>query len=235
MNSMDTAKDARILILEDALRRLTEVVNNRKLKFHVDYSSLIEQLKTAGSLIYEVKYSYQPASQLAESEPTLNLIKAINQFEEIFTKALSSAAYSPKSLKEKLVLADIRYSFIVTNRFLDKLKNSDDDPAHAIDVLALEITEIDFIEGSKNLSECRCTDGKRIWPIVTNIQGLKKGTKLAAGILPPVEMMGVVSEAMFLGSAPLSESTNLGILVDLPEPIKNQARAQALQITKRMA
>ena len=54
---MDTAKDGRVLVLEDALRRLTEVVTNRKLKMHIDYGKLAETLKTAGALLYEVKYS----------------------------------------------------------------------------------------------------------------------------------------------------------------------------------
>ncbi|MCK5150307.1 MAG: tRNA-binding protein, partial [Candidatus Thorarchaeota archaeon] len=85
-----------------------------------------------------------------------------------------------------------------------------------------------------NLMECRCTDGSRIWKIVTNLPDVKTGSKLACAILPPVEMMGIVSEAMFLGGTPLPESTDLGPLTDPPETSLDQARAQILQITKRM-
>ncbi|MHA2192501.1 MAG: hypothetical protein ACXAAR_03645, partial [Candidatus Thorarchaeota archaeon] len=67
---MDTAKDARVLVLEDALRRLNEIIGNRKLRMHIEYSKLANTLKTAGTLLYEVKYSYVDAKALAELEAT---------------------------------------------------------------------------------------------------------------------------------------------------------------------
>jgi predicted RNA-binding protein with EMAP domain len=82
---------------------------------------------------------------------------------------------------------------------------------------------------------CRCTDGSRIWPIVTNLQDVKKDVILVCGILPPVDMMGVVSEAMFLGGESLPETTILGPLREIPTSALDQARAQVMQITKRMA
>jgi len=231
---LDTAKDARILVLEDALRRLNEVVNNRKLKFHIEYSKLGQALKVAGSLIYEVKYSYQSAEQLADSEATKNLVEAISDFESLFEQSFTSSAFSPKTLNDKLVLAEVRYSLRIVRRFPEKLRHFDDDPAYAIDVLAVEVTQIQPVKDSDKLTECRCTDGSRIWPIVTNIQNIKQGTKLVCGVLPPVEMMGVISEAMFLGGELLADSVDLGLLDAIPASAMNQARAQVLEITKRM-
>jgi len=46
--------------------------------------------------------------------------------------------------------------------------------------------------------------------------------------------MNVVSEAMFLGGDALQEATGLGLLANPPESALDQARAQVLQITKRM-
>ena len=234
MSSLDTAKDARILVLEDALRRLTEVVNNRKLKIHIDYSKLGEALKTAGALLYEVKYSYQEAAQLANLEPTNKLIDVMKQFEEVFELARKSSGFLPKTANEQIVVSDTLYSLSIINGFQEKLRSYDDDPAFAVDILAVEITQLKPVEGAEKLTECRCTDGTRIWPIVTNLQGLISGTKLACAYLPPVNMMGTVSEAMFLGGDPLPESTQLGPLSDIPQSALDQARAQVLQITKRM-
>ncbi|MGY5876347.1 MAG: hypothetical protein RTU30_11430 [Candidatus Thorarchaeota archaeon] len=231
---MDTAKDARVLVLEDALRRLTEIVNNRKLKIHIDYSKLGEYLKTAGALLYEVKYSYQEPTKLSNLEPTTKLIESITQFGEVYESAMKTSGFAPKTAKEQLVVADVKYSLSIINGFQEKLQSCGDDPAYAIDILAVEITQLKPVEGAEKLTECRCTDGARIWPIVTNLQGLKISTKLACAYLPPIDMMGIVSEAMFLGGDSLPESTQLGPLSEIPSSALDQARAQVLQITKRM-
>jgi hypothetical protein len=49
-----------------------------------------------------------------------------------------------------------------------------------------------------------------------------------------MEMMNAVSEAMFLGGEALPETIGLGPLVNPPDSALDQARAQVLQITKRM-
>ncbi|MHA1902575.1 MAG: hypothetical protein ACXADL_04970 [Candidatus Thorarchaeota archaeon] len=231
---MDTAKDARVLVLEDALRRLNEIVGNRKMKMHVDYAKLNEILSSAGSLIYEVKYSYVDAKKLADLEPTKKIVMAVANFGEIVNTAISSG-YSPTTAKEILVAADLDYSLRVVNGIQQKFREFSDDPAFAIDILAVEITSIQSVPDSKNLSECRCTDGTRIWRVITNIQDLKSGTKLPCAVLPPTEMMGKVSEAMFLSGTALPDPIELGPLAAPPAAALDQARAQALQITKRMA
>ncbi len=230
---MDTAKDGRVLVLEDALRRLNEIVSNRKLKMHIDYSILSVTLKTAGSLLYEVKYAYSDASALSNLLATSQLVGAISEFEEIYRKALGPG-HKPSTTKEHLAHTEVEYSLRIVLGFQDRLRDFDDDPGRAVDILAVEVSSTKPVESSSNLMECRCTDGSRIWKIVTNLPDVKTGSKLACAILPPVEMMGVVSEAMFLGGTPLPESTDLGPLTDPPETSLDQARAQIIQITKRM-
>ena len=231
---LDTAKDARIIVLEDAIRRLNEAVGGRKLKLHVDYSQLVESLQQAGSLIYEVKYSYIPAVQVAELESTQKIIETLTSFRTVLEASINSSGYKPSTVKETLSFTDVFYSFRIVENFLKKLTEFDDDPGHAVDIIAVEISQTQPVPESKNLIECRCTDGSRIWKIVTNIQGLKPGVKLACAVLPPVEMMNIVSEAMFLGNEPLPEETALGVMKTPPPAALDQARAQVLQIMKRM-
>jgi predicted RNA-binding protein with EMAP domain len=147
---------------------------------------------------------------------------------------MDSSGYKPSTVKESLSLTEVFYSFRIVENFVEKLREFDDEPGHAIDILAVEISQSRALPDSKNLTECRCTDGSRIWNIVTNIQNLKPGVKLACAILPPVEMMNIVSEAMFLGGDPLPDETSLGVLKTPPASALNQARAQVLQIMKRM-
>ncbi|MHA1637139.1 MAG: hypothetical protein ACTSUO_08820 [Candidatus Thorarchaeota archaeon] len=230
---MDTAKDARILILEDALRIINEIISNRKLKMHIDYAKIGTYLKTAGSLLYEVKFSYIDAPSLADLESTKKIVETIATLDEVYEKAISSG-YKPTSPKELLAVSEMDYAFRTVESFPDKLRNKGDDPAYAVDIFVIEVSQVKQIEGSKNLSECRCSDGSRIWKISTNIADVKQGMKLACARLPPVEMMNVVSEAMFLGGEVLSEATPLGPLDNPPDSALDQARAQVLQITKRM-
>jgi predicted RNA-binding protein with EMAP domain len=103
-----------------------------------------------------------------------------------------------------------------------------------VDILAVEVSQVQTPAGSKNLSECRCTDGSRVWRIATNIDGVKTDSKLCCAVLPPVEIMGIVSEAMFLGPESLPNETPLGLLGSPSETALGQARAQVLQIVKRM-
>ena len=234
VNGLDTAKDARILVMEDALRRLNEIIGNRKLKFHAEYSKLGEILQNTGSLIYEVKYSYLTAEQVADLESTRKIIEGIATFRKMIEQSIKATGYKPATPKESLVQAELSYSFRIVEGLQNRLRNYDDDPAHAVDILAVEISQIQSIPDSKNLTECRCTDGIRIWRIVTNLPGLKNGTRLACAVLPPVDMMNTVSEAMFLGSAPLPVSTELGVIKNPSSSMLDQARAQTLHIIKRM-
>ncbi|MFW9844617.1 MAG: hypothetical protein ACFFEV_08570 [Candidatus Thorarchaeota archaeon] len=231
---MDTAKDARIIVLEDALRRLNEIVNNRKLKFHIEYSKLVEILQQAGSLIYEVKYSYLPAEQVADLEATSKIVSSFAGFKQTFHDAIKSTGYSAATTKDALTLAEAYYSFRIIDDFQRKLRVYDDEPGRAVDLLAVEISQAQSVPNSKNLTECRCTDGSRIWKIVTNLPNVKAGIKLACAVLPPVEMMNIVSEAMFLGGTPLPESTKIGPMENPPTGALDQARAQVMQIMKRM-
>ncbi len=230
---MDTAKDARILILEDALRIINEIISNRKLKMHIDYAKIGAYLKTAGTLLYEVKFSYIDAPSLADLESTKKIVEAIASLKEVYENALSSG-YKPTSSKELLAVTEMEYALRTVGSFPEKLRNMGDDPAYAVDILTVEISQLQKIEGSEKLTECRCSDGSRRWKISTNIADLKSGMKLACAILPPVEMMNVVSEAMFLGREALPETTPLGRLENPPSSALDQARAQVLQITKRM-
>ena len=231
---MDTAKDARILVLEDALHRLHEIVGNRKLKIHVEYSKLSELIQQAGSLLYEVKYSYLPPDQVAALESTKKLVDNITAFKQIVENAIKTSGYRPSTPKESLIHADLHYSFRVVEDVQRKLCAYDDEPARAVDILVVEVSQTQPIPDSKNLTECRCTDGHRIWKIVTNIPDVKSGVKLPCAVLPPVEMMDVVSEAMFLGGTPLPDDLDLGLFENPPAPILDQARAQVLHILKRM-
>ncbi len=231
---MDTAKDARVLILEDALKRLDEIISNRKLKFHIDYGLLGKAVQRANGFFYEVKFSYIDPKSLAEMSSTNQLVSSIHEVGEAFHKALKSTGYSPNTPKDALTLAEMEYSLRIVGGFQNRLLNFSDDPAFAVDLLAVEIGHVEQIAGSKNLTLCRCSDGKQRWQIVTNLQDIKSGMRLPCAVLPPAEMMGVVSEAMFLGLEELGDSYEIGPLSKPSPKALDSARGQVMQIIKRL-
>lgn len=220
--------------MEDAIRRLNEIIGNRKLKFHIEYSKLAEILHQAGSLFYEVKYSYLPSKQIADLDATKKIVEDFVRFRQLLDNAIKTTGYKPTTTKDALTQAEVFYSFRIIEDFQRKLRSYDEEPGRAVDIMVVEISQVHSIPDSKHLTECRCTDGKHIWKIVTNLPNIKVGTKLVCAILPPVEMMNIVSEAMFLGGAPLQEDTKLGRMENPSSSVLDQARAQVLHIMKRM-
>lgn len=231
---MDTAKDARVLVLEDALKRLDNVISNRKLKFHIDYRIMGNALQKANGLLYEVKFSYIDFKSLAEMDATRQLVAAIQEVGVTFRNALKSTGYLPSSSKDALALAEVEYSLRIAEGFQRRLLEFNEDPAFAVDLLVVEVGQTERVEGSKNLTFCRCSDGKRRWHILTNIQGIQPKMRLPCAILPPTELMGIVSEAMFLSSEPLDESYNVGPLTRPSPKMLDNARGQVMQIIKRL-
>ncbi|MGQ4871649.1 MAG: hypothetical protein ACP6IT_07415 [Candidatus Thorarchaeota archaeon] len=231
---MDTAKDPRILVVEDAIGRLGNIVRNRRLKIHLDYGTFANTLKSLEGTFYEVKYSYADPRQVAELPTTRKIVEEISRMGATVESAVSSANYKPKTVGERLALSEFRYG-VRTVEGLPRRLALPDDPAFAVDILAVEVTQVSHIEGSDKLTLCRCTDATRIWTVVTNIPGIKPGTRLPAAVLPPAELMGVISEAMFLGGDPLPEDATLGLLSTPPEAALNQARAQVMALIKRLA
>lgn len=231
---MDTARDSRVLLMEDAVKRLGDIVTNRRLKIHMEYSALNEILSRVGPLIYEIKYSYVEPRILAESEPTGRLVALISDLDGQVRTAISRTGFRPKTTKEQLTLSEFDYAVRMVSGFQRRLRECPDDPAYAVDLLNVEISQVRPVEGSSKLSHCRCTDGSRIWNIVTNMPGLKTSLHLACAVLPPVEMMDVVSEAMFLGSTPVPPEAPLGLLKTAPAAALDQARAQVMELTRRL-
>jgi predicted RNA-binding protein with EMAP domain len=230
---LDTATDARILVLEDALRRLQNIFSKRLLRFQVDYKRLLEFHDQAKEAYYGIKYSYHEPEEIKSSQSLEALVSAVRQFEDIYRTAVEERAFKPENTSQKRLIAETEYAFRTIFGFRNRLR-CPSDPAFAIDILCVEITKISRVEESDTLTACRCSDGSRIWEVLTNIVSMDSGLKMAIGVLPPTELMNRVSEAMFLHKSPLSEDTPLGRLENPPDEVLDQARAQVLNITKKV-
>ena len=66
-----------------------------------------------------------------------------------------------------------------------------------MDILSVQVRNI---ARESKLLKTRVTDGVEDFSVVTNMMHVKSDMRLAAAFLPPREVGGTVSEAMFLGS-----------------------------------
>jgi len=135
--------------MEDALRRLNDIVGNRKFKFHVEYSKLADVLQKVGSLVYEVKYSYVSADQVADLDSTKKIVEGIGVFRNMLEHSIKSTGFKPGTPKEVYTQAELSYCFRIITGFQYRLKNYSDDPAHSIDILAVEISQTQPVSDSK--------------------------------------------------------------------------------------
>jgi len=69
-----------------------------------------------------------------------------------------------------------------------------------------EVRSVERIKGARDLRLCRVAVFGAVLPIVTNLTETRKGALMKVARVPPVELMGVLSEGQFLGPAAAHEA-----------------------------
>ncbi len=198
---MDTARDYRILVAEDAIARLERRVRNWGLPWPINRRKVMDEIAEIRRNLLKLKYSYLPVDLILESGELKTLVeKARSLAQELLPK---STAEKPKSPSGRLALAEIRYSLSILGGLPVRIRLGEENkPEYAVDVLGVEVTRVEDL--TENLKVTRASAGSIAFTIVTNIKDIRVGEVRAAAILPPVEFHGVVSEAMY-SSDPIKE------------------------------
>ncbi len=197
---MDTAKDFRILIAEDALERVENRIRKWNLPWQINKHRVLEIVRDIKKSLFKIKYSYLPAKILLDSDDLRKLV--------LKTQELATSIRPPPTIhldrNQKYILSEIRYALMILSGLPRRIRLGDDNhPEYAVDVVGVEVIRVEKLERSENLYYTRATTGKTALTIVTNLQTIKVGQVRAAAILPPKEFMGVISEAMY-SSEPLT-------------------------------
>jgi len=204
---MYTKNDYRILLLEDAIDRLTMRIKNWSLPFPINKGRLENLVKNAKNTVYRVKYSFLPANALLNSPDVIELERLGKQlYREIFENFDAMKTRAKLTVKQKLVIAEIKYCLWMILGFRRRLKHGDDNfPEYAVDVLGVEILSVQKHPSANNLKILKAGTEKFGFIIITNIKNIRSGEIRAVAILPPREFMGIISEAMIV-SEPLDRS-----------------------------
>jgi len=201
---MNTSKDYRILLAEDALRRLEEAVRGWILPYPIDKSGSLGILRSMRSSLLRVKYSFLPARMILETDEYRMLEQDAERLKDKLLGGASGLSQAKLSSKQRLRLAEIKYALWMILGLRGRLMLGDDNvPEHAVDVIGVEVTRAYRHPDLPGLTVTRASTGRAVLTIVTNITGVRVGEVRGAAILPPVMFGGIVSEAMFAGSAPL--------------------------------
>jgi predicted RNA-binding protein with EMAP domain len=97
-----------------------------------------------------------------------------------------------------LLQAGLAWCLRVLSGLGPRLGNPGTTLASGVDLVALEVRSV--VARGSALWLTRATDSTRDYTVVTNLSGVRSGDVLGAAFLPPREVGGEVSEAMYLGA-----------------------------------
>jgi predicted RNA-binding protein with EMAP domain len=193
----DTTKDPRLIVANMACAMLKKNVKQKTaVQVKISRDRLVELASTCESAIMTLMYMYQDPQTLIASEPVTTLSQAAQTFSEAYEKLLTGKD------DQSMLRANIRWCIRTLSGLPQRLENSAASLAAGVDLVVLQIRNI-AREG--NLFKTRVTDGSANYSVVTNLKDVQTNTGLAAAFLPPREVGGVISEAMFLGSGKRGE------------------------------
>ncbi len=197
---MDTKNDYRILVAEDAIQRIEKRVKTWGLPYPINKGKVLDLVHNIRSNLLKIKYSFLPGELIVES----NEIRILEEkTRELASLILPRDKSLVKHGRSQLLVAELKYClWILLGLKARLLRGEDNKPEYAVDIVGVEIVSVQKHPEARNLWILKAGTEKYGFTVVTNIGNVKKGEIRGIVILPPVEFMGVVSEAM-IASEPL--------------------------------
>jgi len=190
--SFTTDKFSPFLILELALKVLRKTFLT-KLGFRpsLSKSELESALKSVESSLMILKYSYLSLDVLISHEE----LKNIHSKGNILLESLKPAAESQSTNQPSLSLLNWGVQILIgLNR---RIKVANDQLGAGVD---LKVLRVRSVQKQGTLLLTRAYDDKQAYTIMTNLLNLQSNRNLAAAFLPPREIGGQLSDAMYLGN-----------------------------------
>lgn len=188
----DTTKDPRIIVAQLACAVLKKCVKQKtQVQPGISRDSLTGLASACESAVMSMMYMYLEPQALASSQPMTNLSENAKAIAEAYQKLVSGKD------DQSMLRADIRWCLRTLKGLQDRLSNSGASLAAGVDLAVVQVRNT-AKEGA--FLKTRVTDGAADYTVVTNLTGIETNSRLAAAFLPPREIGGTVSEAMFLGS-----------------------------------
>ncbi len=225
---MDTANDYRMILAEDAINRLEKKVKAWSLPWPIKKRDILEKIGALRKKLLRLKYSFLPANLILRSNEIKDILTLSKELEKELIENGKNLGM-PKTLSQKMMLAEIRYSLSILIGLPQRLKLGEENiPEYAVDVIGAKVVKIEDL--TEKLKATRASTGPFALTVVTNLKHIKVGEIRAIAILPPVEFHGVISEAMY-SSDPLDKKY-LGKRI-FPELLNCEVKAKVIEIARR--
>ena len=200
----DTSRDPRLLVADIALRRLSRLLPLRHgIQPRLSKPETTALLKRMESNLMACRFMYLEPEQLATEATLLELAASARTLRESVDDALTKRDFNPTTR------ADLVWCFQIFEGLPERLRRQGTSLAAGVDLVTVRVKHVSRRD---KLWITRVDAGGRELTVVTNMSGIDAGRVLAAACLPPVELAGTTSEAMFLGQEPRSEAP--GTLLD---------------------
>jgi predicted RNA-binding protein with EMAP domain len=186
----DVSQDARLLVAEHAIAIMGPAMDGKiGAQIHVGKDTVRAELHEINAIIQQLKFSFMDLDVLAASQE----VKTIQQTAENMYKELEDVikADGTPQLSKSRLLWGIRILGLLSRRF----KRGPGGMEKGVDLVVAKVRNA---TQKGNLTLCKLEAGM-VYTSVTNIVGVSSGMTVGVAILPPAEVGGVISEAMFLG------------------------------------
>jgi len=189
--SHDTAKDPRILVAQRASALLRQSLQQKShVKLAMGKEKLLELASTVESAVMTLMYSYQEPAELASADATAQIVATSRSLADALAPVLGGTAPAPQ------LKANLRWCLRILIGLADRFRAPAGSLASGVDLRAVVVRNV---AKTGSLWLTRVSDGETEYPVVTNLHGVSTGDVLAVAFLPPREVGGTISEAMFLG------------------------------------
>jgi predicted RNA-binding protein with EMAP domain len=190
--SITTDKFPPIVIAELALKILRKTFST-KLGFRPSLSKekLEKVLGEMESSIMILKYSYLALNELLEHEELNNLYSNGLKLSETVKPAHST----PSS--NQLSLAILKWGILIFQNLTRRINTADSNLGSGVDLKVLHIRNV---QKNDKFLLTRAYDNEKSYTIMTNIMDLRPNRNVGVALLPPREIGGKLSEAMYIGS-----------------------------------
>ncbi len=224
---MDTAKDYRILIAEDAVLRLEKIVREWNLPYPIDKKKTIELVKNIRTNLMKIKYSFLPSEMLLGTPEINKIIDITLKLKEL----MLTRTPSQLTLKQKLRYTEIKYALWILYGLKFRIARGDENnPLYAVDVIGVKIKQVEEHPSLPKLRITRAASQHTAFIIITNLLNIKRNEIRGAVVLPPIEFGGYISEAMYATETLTDEY--LGKMIPT-EKISKEVASKVIDITTR--
>ncbi len=224
---MDTSRDYRVLVAEDALCRLESLIRSWSLPYPLNKNAALSIVSEIRSLLMKIKYSFLPASMIVKSQELRGIEERVLRLRQMLVPRTQVMGLQ---VKQRLRLAEAKYALSILLGLRGRLVLGEENkPENAIDVVGVRVTSVEKHPSLENLLVTRASTGRIVLNIVTNIKNLRREEVRGAAILPPQVFDDIVSEAMYATDPLPEEYLGKRIPGDL---LSSEVRAAVMRIVR---